>query len=70
MLYVLILYPSDGTYSFKVIIEQQIFFKTFHGNFIGSQSFFFKSADKKSPKEYFLFFVSMSDLELESWLCV
>ena len=34
MLCVLFLYISGGTYSFKVDSEQQIFWETFHGNFI------------------------------------
>ena len=39
----------------KVDSERQIFWETYHGNFIYSQSFFQKSAYRKSPKNYFLF---------------
>ena len=43
---------------FKVDSERQIlFWETFHGNFIYSQSFFQKSAERKSPKKYFLYFL-------------
>ena len=55
---------------FKVDSERQIFWETFHGNFINSQSFCQKSAERKLPKKYFLFFVLMSGLGLESWLFV
>ena len=34
---------------FKVDSERQIFWETFHGNFIYSQSFCKKSAERKSP---------------------
>ena len=47
---------------FKVDSEWQIFWETFHGNFIYSQSFCQKSAERKSPKKYFLYFVLMSGL--------
>ena len=55
MLCVLILYISDGTYSFKVDSERQILRETFHGNLIliHSQSFSQKSAERKSSKKYF-----------------
>ena len=36
MLYVLILYISGEDLQFKVDSERQIFWKTFHGNFIYS----------------------------------
>ena len=49
------IYISDGT-------ERQIFLETFHGNFIYSQGFCQKSAERKSPKKYFLYFVLMSGL--------
>ena len=42
---------------FKVDSEQQIFWETFHDNFIYSQSFCQKSAERKSPKKYFSYFV-------------
>ena len=38
---------------FKVDFERQIFWETFHCNFIYSQSFCQKSAERKSPKKYF-----------------
>ena len=55
---------------FKVDSEQQIFWETLHGNFIYSQSFCQKSAERKSPKKYFSYFVLMSGLWLEPWLFV
>ena len=51
---------------FKVDSERQIFPETFHGNFIYSQ--FYSSAERKSPKKYFLYFVLMSGLGIEPWL--
>ena len=50
---------------FKVDSKRQIFWKTFHGSFIYSQSFCHESAERKSPKKYFLYFVLMSGLGLE-----
>ena len=55
---------------FKVDSERQIFCEIFHGNFIYSQSFCQKSAERKSPKKYFSYFVLMSGLGLETWLFV
>ena len=52
---------------FKVDSERKIFWKTFDVNFIYSQSFYPKSAERKSPKKYSLYFVLMSGLGLESW---
>ena len=52
---------------FKVDSEQHISWKTFHCNFIYSQGFYQKSAEKKSSKKYFLYFVLMSGLGLEHW---
>ena len=40
---------------FKVDSERQIFWETFNGNFIYSQSFCQKSVEKKLPKKYFRF---------------
>ena len=54
----------------NVDLERQCFDKLFHGNFIYSQSFYNKSAEKTSPKQYFYYFVLMSGLWLEHWLCV
>ena len=54
----------------KVDSERQIFWETFHGNFIYSQSFCQKSAERKSPKKYFSHFILMSGLGLEPWLFV
>ena len=51
---------------FKVDSERQIFFwETFHGNFTYFQSFCQKSAERKSPKKYFSYFVLTSGLGLE-----
>ena len=55
---------------FKVDSERQIFWESFHSNFIYSQSFCQKSAERKSPKKYFSYFVLMSSLGLEPWLFV
>ena len=42
---------------FNVNPERQIFVKLFHGRFIYSQSFCHKSAERKSPKKYFSYFI-------------
>ena len=42
---------------FNVDSEQQIFEKLFHGRFVYSQSFCHKSAERKSPKKYFSYFI-------------
>ena len=55
---------------FKVDSERQIFWETFHGNFIYFQSFCQKSAERKSPYKYFSYFVLMSGLGHEPWLFV
>ena len=58
---------------FKADSERQIFWifwETFHGNFIYSQSFYQKSAERKSPKKYYSYFVLISGLGLEPWLFV
>ena len=44
---------------FKVDSERQIYWETFHGNFIYSQSFCQKSAERKSLRKYFSYFVLM-----------
>ena len=46
-----------GDLQFKVDSERQIFEKLFHGRFIYSQSFSQKSAERKSPKKYFSYFI-------------
>ena len=56
MLCVLILYVSGGTYSLMLNSEDTFFWVTLHGNFIYSQSFCKKVAEKKLPKKYFVFF--------------
>ena len=53
---------------FKIDSERQIFWEPFHGNYIFSQSFCQKSAERKSPKKYFSYFVLMSGFE--PWLFV
>ena len=53
---------------FNVDSERQILEKLFHGNFIYSQSFCQKSAERKSPKKYFSYLVLMSGLGLELWI--
>ena len=59
MLFVLILYISGGTYSLKSSPNDRFFWETFHGNFIYSQCYCQKSAERKSPKKYFSYFVLM-----------
>ena len=55
---------------FKVDSERQIFWETFNANFIYSQSFCQKSAERKSSKKYSSYFVLMFGLGLEPWLFV
>ena len=55
MLCVLILYMSGGSYSFKVDSERQIFEKLLMAVLNYSQSFCQKSAERKSPKNIFVF---------------
>ena len=49
---------------FKVDSERQIFWEIFHVNFIYSQSFCQKSAERKSPKKYFS---SRADNKVLNW---
>ena len=70
VVYVNFLYISGGTYSLKSTLNGRCFEKLFHGRFIYSQSFCQKSAERKSPKKYFSYFVLMSGLGLEPWLFV
>ena len=71
MLCELILYVSAEDLQFKVASERQIFRESFHGNFIYSPSFCQKSAERKSPTKFLLYFVLMlSGLGLEPWLLV
>ena len=56
MVCVLILYISGGTYSLKSTPNDR-FEKLFIAIFIYSQSFCPKSAERKSPKKYFSYFV-------------
>ena len=56
---------------FKVGSERQIFWETFHGNFIWTLRVFARNLLRgKSPKKYFSYFVLMSGLGLEPWLFV
>ena len=64
---VLILYIIGGYLQFKVDSERLIR-EIFHGEFIYSESICQKSAERKSLKKYFLYFVLMSGLEMEPWL--
>ena len=72
MLCVLIfLYISGGTYSLKSTPNYRFFFeKFFMAILFDSQSFCQKSAERKSPKKYFSYFVLMSGLGHEPWLFV
>ena len=50
-----------ATYNwFKVDSEQQNFGETFHGNFYLLSEFLPESAERKSPKKYFSYFILMS----------
>ena len=55
---------------FKVDSERQFFLEKLFMAFNYSQSFCQKSAERKSPKKYFSYFVLMSGLGLECWLFV
>ena len=58
---------------FNIDSERQIFEKLIHGRFIYTQSFCQQSAEEKSPKKYFVFFVYfglMPDLPYEAGLYV
>ena len=55
---------------FKVDFERQIFLRNFSWQFLFTQSFCQKSAERKSPQKYFSYFVLMSGLEFEPWLFV
>ena len=53
---------------FLILLPYESIHKAFHGNFIYYQSFCQKSAERKSPKKYFMYFVLMSSLGLEPWI--
>ena len=55
---------------FKVDSERQIFEKLFTAISFNSQSFCQISAERKSPKRYFSYFILMSDLGLNPLLFV
>ena len=67
MLCTLILYISGGTYSLKSTPNDRFFEKLFLAIFIYSQIFCQKSTERKSPKEYFSYFVLMSGLGQSPW---
>ena len=48
---------NGGTYSLTSIRNGRFFEKFFHGNFIYSLRFCHKSAERKSPNKYFLYFI-------------
>ena len=61
MFCVLILYISEGTFGLKSTPNDRFFFEElFMAIFIYSQSFCQKSAERKSLKKYFSYFVLMS----------
>ena len=66
--YVNFIHKWRGTYSLKSTPKDKFFEKLFMAVLIYSQSFCQKSAERKSPKKYFLYFVLISGLGLESWL--
>ena len=55
---------------FKVDSEQETFLEIIHDNFVYSQSFCHKSADRNQPKKLLLYFIYMSGLVPEPWLYV
>ena len=58
MLCALILYVSGATYCLTSTPNDRFFFwETFHGNFIYSPTFRQKSAERKSPKKHFSYFI-------------
>ena len=59
-----------GDLQLKLTPNDRFFEKLFMAIFIYSQSFCQKSAEKKSPKKYFSYFILMSDLGIEPWLFV
>ena len=65
MLCVLILYISGRTNSLKLAPNDRFLKKLFFLILIFSQSFCQKSAERKSPKKYFLYFVLISGLGFE-----
>ena len=65
MLCVLILYISGGTYCLKSTSNDKFFEKLFMAIPIYSQSFCQKSAERKSPKKYFSYFILIFGLGLE-----
>ena len=64
------LYISGWTYSLKWTPNDRFFEKLFMEILFTSQSFCQKSAERKLPKKYYLYFVLMSGLVLDSWLFV
>ena len=64
---VLILYKSGRTYSLKSTPSDRLFEKLFKAILFTLQSFCRKSAERKSPKKYFWYFVLMSGLRVEPW---
>ena len=60
MLCVLILYLSAGAYNLKSTPNDRFFEKLLMAVLIYSQSFYQKSAERKSQNKYFLYFVLMS----------
>ena len=70
MLCVLILYISGGIYSLKSIPNDKFFLENFSWQFYLLSECCQKSAERKPPKKYFLYFVLMSGLGLVPWFYV
>ena len=66
--YVVCVNFSGRTYSLKSTLNGRFFEKLCMAIFIYSQSFWQKSAKRKSPKKYFLYFILMSGLGLLQYL--
>ena len=58
---VIIIYVSDGTYSITWTLNDRFLRNFFMTGFIYSQSFCQKSAERKSPKKYFVIFGLVGD---------
>ena len=70
MLCALILYMSGETYSLKSTTNDRFFDKLFMAILFTLRVFCQKSAERKSLKKYFFYFVLMSNLGLEPGLYV
>ena len=68
--YVVCVNLGGGTYSLKSTLHDRFFEKLFMAIIFITQRFCWKSAERKSPKKYFLYFVLKSCHEVKPWLYV